>query len=85
LEDIGKRAGLRDRRIAERKIAVANHYIRELIGVRNIPAARRMIHEIGIRSVSGDILAAAFSPAWVFRLRRRLRAGYSELTGSLSG
>lgn len=76
LQDLGEQAGLSRRDVGQRKIAVANHYIRELIGTRNLVAARRMIFAAGVLNVRPDLVAAAFSPAWAFRFRKVLRAKF---------
>ena len=73
-EDIGPRAGLSEKIIQKKKIDIANHYIREFIGKRNMEEARAVISEIGGRNVPLELLLGAFSPNWVLKVRKSIRA-----------
>jgi hypothetical protein len=77
-EDIGKLAGFDTKTISKRKIAVANHYVREFIGVRDRAAARKMILSTGIFRISPGLLFGAFCPDSVLRIRKAIRAGFSK-------
>ncbi len=73
-EDVEQRAGLGKEVLQRKKIAIANHYIREFIGVRDMPGARKLISSIGPTNVELDLLLAAVSPSWLLSARKSVTA-----------
>ena len=81
-EDIGKRTTLDKKLIQVKKVAIANHYIQELIGTRDMAGARGLISQIGARQVAPKLLLAAFSPEWLLRARRNTRLLTHRMIGA---